>query len=611
MEETQVVIVGAGPSGLALALSLAKFQVHSVVLEKEREVTADPRGVYLTGDAIRIFWDLGIGPDLPDIGHEVKEILFHQSTFVAKPFFSLCLEKDLLSQALPTGVLQMQPKLENALRRQVQLSEWCTLHTGCTVVKLDDDSKPRVEYLDENGIRRQITGHWLVGADGKLGIVRKHFLEPTAGVKQEEGVYRYSGTWIAANLKIRAPTPETHPEFPLWSLGYSSDEVYDLYWPKGWHFCSPPGEATASGRFGPHSERVWRHEFRLDAWEDSMDAEALLWDHITPMITRQKDPSGRKFHNPVQFPRDCVEILRCRPFSFTHKVVNKWFYKRIILIGDAAHVFPPFAGQGIASGVRDAHQLAWRLAILVDPLRGKKTDPSSILEAWACERRRSVDDAALFSWINGRLVNQRTSIFLRIVLRVLMFVQSVPFPPRLPDIQTWKEREGFSKVDGGFFLKQYNGGVRLAQVLVQSPKQSRLLSDCLLRQTHSVFTLLLLSRRNYIGMCEDAREAIQKASISPSILSQDSIVVVNPDVVEATSTPSIQHDSDPIELFSLVSRDELPGHKQLDYSECSYLSRLGRSTMFVIARPDFYTFACAKDLSELVTCLSLLRKRLE
>jgi 2-polyprenyl-6-methoxyphenol hydroxylase-like FAD-dependent oxidoreductase len=200
-----------------------------------------------------------------------------------------------------------------------------------------------VRYTDQQQAEHYIKCSWLIGADGKRGVVRKRFLEPDAGIRQVEGSYTYEGTWVATNLQFIPPTAQSHPQLPFWDLGMTPEEVCDLYWPKGWHFCTPPGKATACGRFGPYKDRLWRHEFAEPEWNDSMDPIGLFWDHITPMITREKTSSGKRFPNgPIVFPRDCINIVRCRPFVFAQKCVNKWFDNRRVLIGDSAHVFPPF-----------------------------------------------------------------------------------------------------------------------------------------------------------------------------------------------------------------------------------------------------------------------------
>jgi len=72
-----------------------------------------------------------------------------------------------------------------------------------------------------------------------------------------------------------------------------------------------------------------------------MNAEELLWEHLTPMITLKNDKDGRAFPSgEVTYPRDCIQVQRCRPYRFTHKVVDKWFHDRTILVGDAAREWP-------------------------------------------------------------------------------------------------------------------------------------------------------------------------------------------------------------------------------------------------------------------------------
>lgn len=446
-----------------------------------------------------------------------------------------------------------------------------------------------------------------MGADGKTGVVRKHFLEPTAGIVQEEGKYHYSGTWIAANLKITLPTPETHPEFPLWSYGYSPDEVYDFFWPKSWHFCSPPGKPTATGRFGPNSDRTWRHEFRQDGWNDNMNAELLMWEHITPMITRTMGKNGEHFSSPVEFPRGCIEVLRCRPFNFVHKVVNRWFDKRTILIGDAAHVFPPFAGQGIGSGVRDAHQLAWRLALLVSMGNPQPKVADNILQAWAVERRKSVDDAAMFSIMNGKMCNNEPSMMILAALWVRKSIEAIPFMPNPADPQATTEAQGFTGLADGCLSEEFGGGARLAQIYLKSASSPHAIqSDEILQWPKTVFSLLITTtEEDHTDLMAVARKTILEAAIDPSILSAESIVVMldtspsaSSRLSEGSDVPVVWPAADP-ELC-----DSLPG-----YGPDAYMNKIGCSTKFSILRPDFFSFASVQTTQDLAKALVQLKLR--
>ncbi|KAF4837342.1 3-(3-hydroxy-phenyl)propionate/3-hydroxycinnamic acid hydroxylase [Colletotrichum tropicale] len=615
MEETQVVIVGGGPAGLALGLSLAQHQIHSVILEKAAEVTTDPRGVWLTGDAVRIFHAIGIGHEMKRVGHEPPHVNFHHSTFNTTPFHRMEITTaNSLEQSLPEGFVQNQPELEHALRRAIEKTSYCLLRTNCTVIGRSSEVPPTVEYLDAQKSRRVIRGQWLVGADGKTGIVRKHFLEPTAGIKQEAGVYPYEGVWIAANLKMTVPTPQTHPNFPLWKYGYTPDEVYDLFWPLGWHFCSPPGRPTATGRFGPHADRTWRHEFRVDETGGPIYPEELFWEHISQSITLREDPvRGHHFDEAVEYPRDCIEILRCRPFKFVHKCVNRWYDKRTLLIGDAAHVFPPFAGQGIASGVRDAHQLAWRLALLLRTDADPETN-TVILESWAAERRHSVDDAARMSMVSGTVCNSQPTLWILALAKLHGFINSIPML-RGYDLVAQQERRGFCGVAGGFFLKAYNGGARLAQIHVRSSlSQSPILSDDLLRQCDTIFTVLLVANGDSTETSEsyaEAKEAISGASLDPDVLSEESIVIYDPQGEESNTTSKLsKEEQSKWEFFSPVPTSEVEAPLAPGYNSTSYLARLGSSAKFVVLRPDMFVFACARSKNELAYCLDQLRERL-
>ncbi|KAJ9320549.1 hypothetical protein DTO027B5_3003 [Paecilomyces variotii] len=610
--DTDVVIVGGGPSGLVLGLCLAASQIKSVILEKQRDITTDPRGVVLTGDAVRSLWKLGLGKRINWIGQELRYINFHDTKIQNKPFLSIHLDYDMMEHVLPSTILQSQPRLEYALRELVAKSEYCTLKNACEVVGREEDvDGVTVRYLDVDRTAHEIRAPWLVGADGKRGIVRKHFLEASAGVRQEAGIFEYEGTWIAANLKLTLPTEDSHPDLPLWAVGYDSEGIYDLFWPKDWHFCRPPGRPVACGRFGPVLERLWRHEFAIPEWDDSMDASKLFWEHLTPMITRSiKGPDGKQ--TPVTFPRDCIEVLRCRPFRFSHKVVNKWFSGRTMLIGDAAHVFPPFGGQGVACGVLDADNLAWRLAVMTKMEQSGNSSPAlrnSLLQSWADERRLGVNNSARLTLQNGKWCNNDPTWTGNLRISVVQLVQFLfrVFSVRLPLPQVSSDARGYQSCPQGAFLAAFDGGTKVGQIYVQTlfPATGSMrieLSDQALRRVPTILTLLVI-HSDQPHEDADLEHLLGELKTDPKILSVESIVHFNLAArASFDSCAGRQSVSFPAPQSLLAGYPVRPG-----YDANQFMRRVGDSrARYLILRPDNIIYAKARTLKSLKRSLELL-----
>lgn len=583
--------------------------IQSIIIEKSLQADQDPRGVYLNGDAVRIIWSLGVRQQhFTDFAGEPESIHFYRTAISnpSGPYYVMHTNDDFLHQALPGGVTHVQPRLEASIGNLATASNYCEIRRGFTVAshEIEHDNRIVVNYQDRGGAAYTIRCNYLIGADGKRGVVRKSFLEPTTSIRQVSNpIYQYEGTWVAANLQLTLPTPETHPDFPLWKLDYSPEEVFDLFCPKAWYFCSPPGKATAGGRFGPENLRLWRHEFAQPDWNDSMDAEALFWEHFTPFITRTQDERGQRFAcGGIMYPRDCINVIRCRSFTFTHKVVNRWFDRRRILIGDAAHVFPPFGGQGIASGIRDAHQLAWRISLLESMPDVDEVVVDKLLEQWAKERRRSINAATFQTKMNGQLCNESETWAFYFFRKFQAVYERLPFVPPIPNPVAEMDKKGFGKVKDGFFLWQYGGGGKFPQIFCEDHMGSITRSDDLLAGSSSLLRLVVLSKD--ASAISNAKQAVEAAILSPSLLNEKSVFVLDRDGQD-------MKDSDQYLLMrpTAYASDDNFGVRS-GYRQEAFYEWLGRDTMFAILRPDFHVFALLKSVDELVDALGKLEEML-
>ncbi|KAH6970424.1 hypothetical protein BKA56DRAFT_596293 [Ilyonectria sp. MPI-CAGE-AT-0026] len=570
METTDVIIVGAGPSGLALALALSCYKVRSVVLEKNRDICQDPRAIALAGDSHRIMELLGISSSkLSEFGQTLKAIHFHRDSFNNKPFLSVDSYSDYHDQSLPGATLILQPRLEEELRGLLQSSEYAQLRTECTVTSCREGvDSIEVSFTASDGASTDLRGRYLVGADGKRGIVRKTFLEPR-GVEQAEGKIHYAAKWVAANLCITMPTPESHPYFPLWKLGYKPEEVWDIFWPEGFQF---EYELTSETPL----EEVERDVLK--------QLEAKMAPHLTIPTTRLRR-QGVNPEGPVRFPWDCVEVLRCAPAYFSHRVVNQWSHNRTILIGDAAHVSPPFGAQGIANGVRDSLALSWRLALLCDESLCTRLSLQShkLLDDWALERRKGVDDAITMTMRNGVLLSNKSGL----VAAVLGVLGSIlRHLPRVRDgiaRRALMDNDGYAGLDRGFFLTGQHGAGKTAQMWVKTADGPVLLSDHIFWKSASILTVLVLGSVT-AQEASELKQVIDSGDFPPHVVA-DNVVILRGDELSCNSVtaPWIS------ELFPCKSDD----------LEKMGVSRFLSSTRYVLVRPDFIVFSQAKIIEEL------------
>ena len=284
---------------------------------------------------------------------------------------------------------------------------------------------------------------------------------------------------------------------------------------------------------------------------------------------------------------------------FATKVVNRWYHRHTLLIGDAAHVFPPFGGQGIASGIRDAQSLSWRLAFL-SRLSVTKSVQEKFLTGWAHERRQATDHAMLATKTNGQITNQRGGMMALISRTVAGWLWMIPGIPATITKFAMGDMFRYQLCEGGFLLSEKNGGRKLPQIWLRKGGSGPVLSDTVFIQDMSHLALVVIVRESDETNDSRVAKSIQNAALPSQILNGKGITFLllgN----QGLTLQCRQESNRP--LYRPCGAAELlkEGIKPIDgYDEKTLERRIGRSARFVVVRPDFYIHSVASDEGELV-----------
>ncbi|SFS65529.1 bifunctional 3-(3-hydroxy-phenyl)propionate/3-hydroxycinnamic acid hydroxylase [Saccharopolyspora flava] len=352
--DADVVIVGCGPVGLTLALLLAHRGWRVAVLERYAEQYPFPRVVTIDGETSRNFAAAGIGDQLHDLGEPMGVYEFRNAAGEVLLSFDAPYRPG--HQGWPKAAVMHQPSYEAALRTHAETLPNLRMLYGHEVEDLTDHGD-HVEVRASGPALAdgRITGTWLVGCDGANSLVRERI-----GAQVDD--FGFSQDWLLCDVVFHEPR-EFHPT--------------DV------QICDParPTTIVASGR----GHRRW--EFMLLPGEtvEEFSTEEALW--------RLLEPHGVSPEN--------AKLTRNIVYTFAAAMTDRWRSGRMLLAGDSAHLMPPFAGQGMCSGVRDAASLAWRLDLV---LRGRAAE--RLLDGYPAERAKQVRRTTDASIEMGKLVSE-------------------------------------------------------------------------------------------------------------------------------------------------------------------------------------------------------------
>ncbi len=350
-----VAVVGFGPTGATLANLLGRQGVSTLVLDREEAAYHLPRAVHFDDEVMRVFQTVGIGDAMAERCHVnpgMKFVAADGTLLLDWPR-----QRGITRQGWHASYRFHQPDLEAHLRQALERFDCVDVGTLCEVEGLrDEGASIAITFNDRrDGRRHTRRAHYVVGCDGANSFVR-------GCIGSAMTDFGFNERWLVVDVILKRPMPE---------LGDHSIQ-----------FCDASRPATYVR--GTGDRRRWEITVR-----DDEDSEAVATPEGTwRLLSRWLGPEDG-------------DLERAVVYTFRSCVAERWRKGRLLIAGDAAHLTPPFMGQGMCAGIRDASNLAWKLGLCVNG-RGTET----LLDSYESERAPHVQAYIETAVRLGRLINR-------------------------------------------------------------------------------------------------------------------------------------------------------------------------------------------------------------
>ena len=351
-----VVQIGYGPVSEIMALALARQGRHVCVFERWSERYPLPRAVCIDHELYRVLSALGMSEQLPAVSHAGPHYKWYNAEW--KELLSIDWESESISGG-PEVSFVHQPTLEKMFEDVVQACPNVELNLGWEAIEATQtaDYAQLVVRNMESGVTRTVRCKYLIGADGANSLVR----QAIGSTQEDRG---FEADWLVIDVL--------------------PNEGVTLDIPPAAQYCNPvrPTTIVPAGIKDGRYFRRWEFMRLPHESRDELEHEHVAWDLLAPWVKR-----------------DQATIVRHKVYTFRSLLANTWRKGRLLIAGDAAHVMPPFMGQGMCAGLRDDWNLAWKLNLILDG-----TADASLLDTYQRERRPHVSDVIDLSMYLGKII---------------------------------------------------------------------------------------------------------------------------------------------------------------------------------------------------------------
>ncbi len=354
MKKYDVVIVGLGPTGGTLANLLALNGFSILILEREKSLYSLPRAVHFDDEIMRVFQTIGITKKF------LKDTIVNKGTKFVNPEGKILLDwprpRIITENGWYPSYRFHQPDLERNLRIRLRKFKKVSIRQNSDVCKIES-TKNKVNLVFKDMMNHKlhnVSSKYVIGCDGARSITRTQM-----GTELDN--LGFTQKWVVVDLILK----QKKDELPDRTIQYSNLKRPATY-------CRNVGK-----------RRRWEFAIHDDEDEQELLSDNYIWNFLKPWLS----------------PKE-AHLERKTIYTFQSAIARKWRKGRIFIAGDAAHLMPPFMGQGMCAGIRDASNLAWKISLCV-----KNKHNEDFLDTYQTERFSNAREYIETTMRMGEFVN--------------------------------------------------------------------------------------------------------------------------------------------------------------------------------------------------------------